>query len=311
MENDGNVNEQLPPPWETIDEHFPVARCGILVSGRKPSSPELVDGWVDACDRTLEQIESSGIAVPKMTLSRWDPTRDEVVTADRNQGTQQAEIAKLLALGLDGSLSWSGQARGAAPNLPFVYEADCWALLDPPDWISLGLDVTFVAELSAADQVDITGHLIDLVRTASNDPHVHYAEVSPQALAGYRGATPWEDDLEPDCFGAGLRLAPRWLRGVGSVTFVSDETLERLTDRPALERSQDFVSVIECPRGLLLVDRPNLWSEDSEHDSKIRSLVSERLVRDDILQEAMAFAANWQSGSTAVEMDRYFEERDS
>lgn len=303
---DADVNHRLPPPWEPIDDHFYVRRCGVLIGGRRPSSPDVVQRWFKGCTGLFEELGNLGVALPKLHLSRWDPTRDKVVTSQGPSEALAGELSQMFALGLDGSLALDGEVKGRVPEGPFVYAADCWARLDAPDWISYGVDLSFITEFSTDQQTVLTQHLVRLVRAAASDPSVHYAEVSPQNLHGLLGATSWEDSLEQDCFGAGLRLAPRWLRGFGSATFVHNETLDTFSDRQALRDSKEFESVISCPSGVLFVARANLWREDVDQDARIRELVDERLLESDLLERAMALAAEGATGPNASELDQHF-----
>lgn len=224
----------LPDPWDDarVEEHFAVTRLGILASGRMPAERGMVASWLACTQTLLERWAGWGWAVPGLRLTRFDPVRVLAVVSEAGPLDRAREIDALLRWGLDGSLDLCGHLSGEPPAEPFVHEWSSAAYLEPPDWISLVLDVCVVGPVPAVVRRRITRDVVEVVRATVADPRISYAEAGPRSLT--HGATPWEDGYGEGAMAAGARLAPRWLRGTGVVTYVHDRVTDALGGRRAL-----------------------------------------------------------------------------
>lgn len=295
----------LPDPWDDarVEEHFAVTRLGILASGRMPAERGMVASWLACTQTLLDRWAGWGWAVPGLRLTRFDPVRVLAVVSEAGPLDRAREIDALLRWGLDGSLDLCGHLSGEPPAEPFVHEWSSAAYLEPPDWISLVLDVCVVGPVPAVVRRRITRDVVEVVRATVADPRISYAEAGPRSLT--HGATPWEDGYGEGAMAAGARLAPRWLRGTGVVTYVHDRVTDALGGRRALGALVD-AEVLPSEDGVVLVARPDLWAEDSAQDARIRAALAERLVPPAPLLDAVRFAADGAGGPDAASVEAHF-----
>ncbi|MEV5003713.1 hypothetical protein [Nocardioides sp. LML1-1-1.1] len=296
----------LPDPWDEarVEDDFAVTRIGVLASGRMPAERGMVASWLACTGELLDQWASWGWAVPELRLVRFDPERVRAVITPDRPLVRAREIDTLLRLRLDGNLDLCGHLSGPPPAEPFVYEWSAAAHLEPPDWISLFLDVSIVGAVPEEVRRRITRQVVQVVRTTVADPRIHYAEAGPRSMA--HGATPWEDAYDEDPMASGARLAPQWLRGTGAVTYVHDRVVDALGGRQHLGAALVDAEVLPSEEGVVVVARPSLWSEDPRQDARIRAAVAERLVPLDPLLDAVRFAADWVGGPDAASVDAHF-----
>lgn len=283
------MTKALPPPWEALEDHCEVSHCAVLVGGRQPRTARLIEHWLELSDSVMTRVAELGIVVPKARLIRVDGKSERVEQKANTRSSRIAQAAALLRAGRQGTLDLAGDLSGSMPQQRFIHAWESSVILHPPDWMTFELRVTIGNRLTVEERSALTELLAELLHDISGDSHVDYAEAAGRAAQAYNSQ--WEAGLDPDLHGGpGVQLAPRWLRGLGAITYLAPTLVTAVGGRQKLETLAEPHRLEPCGEGLLLWLYDDLWSEDSRRLDKLQRQLADNLVTTELLSAAEHFA---------------------